>query len=32
MTVLDRVAMKAATAYARLTMASPILRDGDAQF
>lgn len=32
MTVLDRVAMKAATAYARLTMASPIHRDGDAQF
>ncbi|MEO7269045.1 MAG: siderophore-interacting protein [Knoellia sp.] len=32
MTVLDRVAMKAATAYARLTMASPIYRDGDSQF
>lgn len=32
MTVLDRVAMKAATTYARLTMASPIHREGDAQF
>ena len=32
MTVLDRVAMKAATTYARLTMASPIYREGDAQF
>ncbi|MFC7490337.1 MULTISPECIES: siderophore-interacting protein [unclassified Knoellia] len=32
MTVLDRVAMKAATAYARLTMASPIYRESDAQF
>lgn len=32
MTVLDKVAMKAATAYARLTMASPIYRDGDSQF
>ena len=32
MTVLDRVAMKAATAYARLTMASPIHREDDAQF
>jgi NADPH-dependent ferric siderophore reductase len=32
MTVLDRVAMKVATAHARLTMASPIYRDGDAQF
>ncbi|WP_404386653.1 siderophore-interacting protein [Knoellia locipacati] len=32
MTVLDKVALKAATAYARLTMASPIYRDSDAQF
>lgn len=32
MTVLDKVAMKAATAYARLTMASPIYRDADSQF
>ncbi len=32
MTVLDRVATKAATTYARLTMASPIYREGDAQF
>lgn len=32
MTVLDRVAMKAATVYARLTMASPIYRDTDSQF
>ncbi|CAN7228626.1 siderophore-interacting protein [Knoellia sp. LjRoot47] len=32
MTVLDKVAMKAATAYARLTMASPVYRDSDSQF
>lgn len=32
MTVLDRVAMKAATVHARLTMASPIYRDTDSQF
>lgn len=32
MTVLDTVAMKAATAHARLTMASPIHRDADSQF
>lgn len=32
MTVLDKVALKAATAYARLTMASPIYRDADSQF
>lgn len=32
MTVLDKVAMKAATAYARLTMASPIYREADSQF
>jgi len=32
MTVLDRVATKAATAYARLTMASPVYRDSSAQF
>lgn len=32
MTVLDKVALKAATAYARLTMASPIYRDSDSQF
>jgi NADPH-dependent ferric siderophore reductase len=32
MTVLDRVAMRAATTDARLTMASPIHREGDAQF
>ena len=32
MTVLDKVAVKAATAYARLTMASPIYRDADSQF
>lgn len=32
MTVLDKVAMKAATAYARLTMATPVYREGDSQF
>ena len=32
MTVIDRVTTKAATTYARLTMASPIYREGDAQF
>lgn len=32
MTVLDTVAMKAATAHARLTMASPIHRDAESQF